>query len=42
LDARGAFQLFRNIARENRKKFETGDPDWQGLVFEQDLAGYVG
>jgi cardiolipin synthase A/B len=39
---REAFYLFRKIARENRRKFEVGDPAWQGLAFELDLATYMG
>ena len=39
---RGAFHLFRNIARENRQKFEVGDPAWNGLAFELDPATYPG
>lgn len=42
MDDREAFHLFRTIARENRKKFEAGDPLWQGLVFELDLETHVG
>jgi cardiolipin synthase len=34
LDARGALRLFREIARQNRRKFEAGDHAWQGLAFE--------
>jgi|KBSMisStaDraftv2_1062788.scaffolds.fasta_scaffold02829_5 cardiolipin synthase A/B len=39
---REAFYLFRKIARENRRKFEVGDPAWQGLAFALDLATYMG
>jgi len=42
MDDRTALQLFRKIARENRRKLEAGDPAWQGLAFELDLATYVG
>jgi cardiolipin synthase len=42
MDDRDALHLFRKIARENRRKFEAGDPAWQGLAFELDLATYVG
>ena len=39
---REAFHLFRKIARENRRKFEVGDPAWQGIAFELDVATYMG
>jgi hypothetical protein len=42
MNNREAFHLFRKIARENRQKFESGDPAWQGLAFELDLATYIG
>jgi len=42
MDDREAFHLFQTIARENRKKFEAGDPDWQGLAFELDLETHIG
>ena len=42
IDDRDALHLFRKIARENRRKFEAGDHNWQGLAFELDLAKYVG
>ena len=34
IDDRGALSLFREIARQNRRKLEGGDPTWQGLAFE--------
>ena len=42
MDDRDALCLFRKIAGENRRKLEAGDPQWQGLAFELDLATYVG
>jgi cardiolipin synthase A/B len=42
LDGRDALRLFCEIARENRRKLEAGDPAWQGLAFELDLATYLG
>jgi cardiolipin synthase A/B len=42
MNDRDALRLFRTIAKENRKKFEAGDPIWQGLAFELDVATYVG
>jgi cardiolipin synthase A/B len=42
MDDRAALQLFRRIARRNRKKFDVGDHAWQGLAFELDLATYPG
>ena len=40
IDDRGALQLFRQIARENRQRHENGDPKWQGLAFSLDAATY--
>jgi phosphatidylserine/phosphatidylglycerophosphate/cardiolipin synthase-like enzyme len=34
MDDRSALRLFRQIARENRRKLEAGDHAWQGLTFE--------
>jgi cardiolipin synthase A/B len=42
MNDREAFHLFRKIARNNRQKFEVGDPAWQGLAFELDVATYMG
>jgi phosphatidylserine/phosphatidylglycerophosphate/cardiolipin synthase-like enzyme len=42
LDDVSAFQLFRTIAMANRRRFEVGDYAWQGLVFELNLAAYLG
>lgn len=42
MDSRESLALFREIARENRRKFEAGDPAWQGLAFELDVATYIG
>jgi cardiolipin synthase len=40
MDDRSALDLFRRIARENRKKLDVGDHAWQGLAFELDLTTY--
>jgi phosphatidylserine/phosphatidylglycerophosphate/cardiolipin synthase-like enzyme len=42
LDDRDALRLFRTVAKDNRRKFEAGDPAWQGLAFALDPATYVG
>jgi phosphatidylserine/phosphatidylglycerophosphate/cardiolipin synthase-like enzyme len=42
MDDRAALELFRRIAKDNRMKQDAGDPAWQGLAFELDLANYVG
>ena len=42
MDDRSALNLFRAIARENRRKLEIGECDWQGLAFELVLATYPG
>lgn len=39
---RDALHLFRKIAKENRRRFDVGDHDWQGLAFELDPATYPG
>jgi len=41
-DDRTALHLFRTTARENRRRLEVGDPEWQGLAFELDVATYRG
>jgi phosphatidylserine/phosphatidylglycerophosphate/cardiolipin synthase-like enzyme len=40
LDDRSALQYFRGVARENRKRFDAGDHEWQGLAFALDPAAY--
>jgi cardiolipin synthase A/B len=40
LDDRSALGAYRKIARENRRRRDTGDPDWQGLAFSLDPAAY--
>lgn len=40
LDDRAALARFRRIARENARKRDAGDGDWQGLVFALDPAAY--
>jgi len=40
IDDRAALQLFRRIARENRRRHENGDPLWQGLALSLDVATY--
>jgi phosphatidylserine/phosphatidylglycerophosphate/cardiolipin synthase-like enzyme len=42
MNDREALHLFRKVARENRGKSETGNPTWQGLAYELDIATYVG
>lgn len=40
MDDRAALQTFRRIAQENRARFDASDPDWQGLAFTLDPAGF--
>jgi cardiolipin synthase A/B len=40
LDDRAAFDLYRQVARENSRKRDAGDADWQGLAFVLDPAKY--
>jgi phosphatidylserine/phosphatidylglycerophosphate/cardiolipin synthase-like enzyme len=40
LDDRAAFALCRTVARQNRRRREAGDADWQGLAFSLDPATY--
>jgi phosphatidylserine/phosphatidylglycerophosphate/cardiolipin synthase-like enzyme len=40
MDDTGALRLFRRIARENRRRHERSDPNWQGLTFSLDVATY--
>lgn len=40
MDDADAFRLFRQIAGENRRCHERGDPHWQGLAFRLDIATY--
>lgn len=42
LDDREALRLFRDIAKDNRRRLEAGDHGWQGLAFELDPAVYAG
>ena len=37
---REALRLFRTLALANRQRMETGQPDWQGLVFGLDPEAY--
>jgi phosphatidylserine/phosphatidylglycerophosphate/cardiolipin synthase-like enzyme len=41
LDDRAALRLYRSIARDNRRRWEAGDAEWQGLVFSLDPASYA-
>jgi cardiolipin synthase A/B len=41
LDDRAALELYRQVARENRRKRDGGDCDWQGLAFNLDPATYA-
>jgi phosphatidylserine/phosphatidylglycerophosphate/cardiolipin synthase-like enzyme len=40
LDDRAALRLYREVAKENRRKRDSGDVDWQGLAFRLDPARY--
>ncbi len=40
MDDRAALALYRQVARDNRRKREDGDADWQGLAFSLDPATY--
>jgi cardiolipin synthase len=40
LDDRAALRLYREVARENRRKRDSGDVDWQGLAFRLDPSRY--
>jgi cardiolipin synthase len=40
LDARAALQLYRRVARENRRRRDAGDHNWQGLTYLLDPATY--
>lgn len=42
LDDRDALRLFREVAQDNRRKLEAGDPAWQGLAFALDAVTHVG
>jgi cardiolipin synthase A/B len=39
-EARAALQLYRTIARQNRRKREAGDPDWRGTAYSLDPTTY--
>jgi cardiolipin synthase len=38
LDDRAALALYRQLARDNRRKRDIGDFNWQGLAFSLDPA----
>ena len=40
IDDRSAFCLYREIAHENRRRYEANDGKWQGLAFGLDPAAY--
>jgi len=40
MDDRSALRLFRQIAFENRRRFDADDHAWQGLAFSLDAATY--
>jgi cardiolipin synthase len=40
LDDRAAFRLYRKIARENRRRMQKDDHDWQGLAFALSPENY--
>ena len=41
LDDRAALDAYRRIARENRRRMESGDADWQGQAFALDPDRYA-
>jgi len=41
MDDRSALHLFREIAKQNRRRLEAGDHGWQGLAFEL-VMGWMG
>lgn len=42
LDDRAAFHLYRRIARENRRRLDAGESEWQGMAFQIDALTYGG
>jgi cardiolipin synthase A/B len=40
IDDRAALCLYREIARENRRRRDANDANWQGLAFSLDPARY--
>jgi hypothetical protein len=40
IDDRAALRLYREIARENRRRRDANDFNWQGLAFSLDPARY--
>jgi cardiolipin synthase A/B len=40
LDDRSALRLYAQIARENRRRRDADDFNWQGLAFSLDPAAY--
>ena len=42
MDDRNALRLFRHVARDNRRRRDSGDPAWQGLAFALDPATHIG
>ena len=40
MDDRAAIRHFQHVARENRRKRDTGNSEWQGLAFSIDPATY--
>jgi cardiolipin synthase A/B len=42
MDDRAALRLYRQVARENRRRWDAGDAHWQGLAFSLDPATYGG
>jgi cardiolipin synthase len=42
IDDRSALRLYREIARENRRKRDANDGNWQGLAFSLDPDAYGG
>lgn len=41
LDAQSALNLYRQFARENRKRIERHDPEWQGMAYALSTSTYA-
>lgn len=42
MDGAPALRVLRHLALENGRKYATGNPEWQGLVFRLDPATHIG
>lgn len=40
IDARSALRLYRSVARENRRRHDSGDTAWEGIAYSLDPAAY--